>query len=72
MQDEAYKPCVRITTSYGILECSEDHPIYIRKFINHRKGNKRYREYYYEFVPAKDVLHYSINNAVAICDKIDI
>ena len=72
MQDEAYKKCVRITTNFGSLECSEDHPIYVRKYKSKRKGSKRWREYYYEFVPAKDIMHYSKGNAVAICDKIDI
>lgn len=72
MQDEAYKKCVRITTNFGSLECSEDHPIYVRKYKSKRKGSKRWREYYYEFVPAKDIMHYSKNNAIAICDKIDI
>ena len=72
MQDEAYKKCVRITTNFGSLECSEDHPIYVRKYKSKRNGSKRWREYYYKFVPAKDIMHYSKCNAVAICDKIDI
>ena len=75
MQDEAYKPCVRITTDYGILECSEDHPIYTRiKHSMRSKINyeKRVRYHEYDFIPAKDVMQYANYNAIAICDKIDI
>lgn len=72
MQGEAYKECVRIKTNYGDLECSIDHPVYSRLYINHRNGAKRWKEYYYKFLPAKDVKHYSVYSAICLCDKLDI
>lgn len=75
MQPPAVKPCVRVTSSMGVLECSEDHPILIRtRHSKRRKDNYNLRDrwYDYEFVQAKDIMKYKDRNVMMACDKIDI
>ena len=76
MQEEAYKPCVRITFRDGtFLECSEDHPILMRTLHtprNKKNRNKRDRYFTWDFVPAKDVGSYQQYNIAGTCRTIDI
>ena len=76
MQEEAYKPCVRITFRDGtFLECSEDHPILMRTLHtprNKNNRNKRDRYFTWDFVPAKDVGSYQQYNIAGTCRTIDI
>lgn len=72
MQGEAYKPCVRITTDHGILECSEDHPILCRIKKYYKKPDGKWQRYYiYDFVKAVDVKKYARGSAIAMVDEID-
>ena len=75
LQDPAEKECVRIITDFGILECSEDHPIFTRITHSHRiekNSNKRIKFFNYEWMMAKDLEGISLHSVIGICDKIDI
>lgn len=69
MQEEAYKPCVRITIVKDNLwlDCSEDHPIYA---VTEKKKVGKDFEYKFEFVEAKDVMKKAIYLAAA--NELDI
>lgn len=69
IQEPAYKDCVKISTPYGYLECSEDHPILCRFFKQTKKGGYSHREYWYDWKQAKDVKK---GDFVVSCDKIDV
>lgn len=71
----AEKECVRITTDYGTLECSTDHPIFKRVCRSKRvdKEGHRVRWFDYAWFRADEVItSVTQHNVIGICDKIDV
>lgn len=55
IQEPCDKPCYEITTKYGNLKCSFDHPILTRKYYNYKKDGKVYWRYDYVYKMAQDI-----------------